>query len=104
MTSYNGLAMESERLSWHDVTDLSYSLWSRGVLWADHGLILKSIKLDSVSAHHNILRAEEELIKTEMAAIVSKIGKFSSKASSSCTMLIDHATLQGVFLYCSWPT
>ena len=73
VTSYNGLAMESERLSWHDVTDLSSSLWSRGVLRADHGLIPKSIKLDSVAAHHNILRAEEEisLIKTEMVAVVS---------------------------------
>ena len=73
VTSYNGLAMESERLSWHDVTDLSFSLWFRGVLWADHGLLPKGIKLDSVAALHNILRAEEEIsrINTEMVAVVS---------------------------------
>ena len=76
LSSYNSLADESDQLSWHEITDLSSLTSAQRVLQSDGG-VPKSVKLDSIAAYHQILRAEEEiaLIKHEMVTVISSFLK-----------------------------
>ncbi len=78
LSEFNTLAPESDKLSWQEVTDLSSTIWFRGVLQSD-SRVPKSIKLEAIAAHHMLLRADEELtlIKQEMISVITYLSDWS---------------------------
>lgn len=61
ITSYNNLVVESEKLKWAEVSNLSSVLWESGVLCTLNSDIPPQVKLEAIKNHHLALRADEEI-------------------------------------------